>query len=101
MRSAFLQSVYYFVHLQEFANFKESSGKREKCLSRVRGLLEAGVRGGEVQERAGTGRDWLGGLFCQLGIKGMKQMSPGLTRQAGGSGESLKVQDQGQVAGKI
>lgn len=55
VRSAFLQSVYYFVHLQEFANFKESSGKREKCLSRVRGLLEAGVRGGEVQERAGTG----------------------------------------------
>lgn len=68
--------------------------KKKKCLSRVRGLFEA-------RERAGTGRDRLGGLFCQLGIKGMKQMSPGLTRQAGESGESLEVQDQGQVAGKI
>lgn len=59
----------FFIHLQEFANFKVVSGKREKCLSRVRGLLEAEV--GEERSRKGLalGERGVGGLFVSWGLK--------------------------------
>lgn len=86
-----LQSVRYFSHLQEFANFKVTSGKREKCLSRARGCLEAGVEGEGMQERAGTGEGRYGRALPSTGDKGMGQMMrPGVARQVGGSGGSIR-----------
>lgn len=67
VRNSFLQSVHYFSHLQEFANFKVTSGKREKCLSRVRVCLEAGVEGEGIQQRAGTREDRHGGALPSAG----------------------------------